>query len=232
MELGYSVDDPIPLHGDNKGAIGVRTVTVPHGPDSSVLQLLYPCRYDLVSTTWTDGGRDSQGPSKTVKVRPSRPLRRLDGYIQPFSIRKPDHRCRCPVVTVWFASRRSPFMIVIMRRPSSSSSCAHLLALLTPPRARPSPFSSSRARAQMLKYRHMQLARSLPASHTKRFLSPLPSSTALCRTSLPFALCFRARSPVMHVHVAGVIELVRPDRAGRRAGIVTCLVVVVPCVVV
>ena len=38
----------------------------------------------------------------------------------------------------------------------------------------------------------------------------------------------RARSPVMHVRVGGVIELVRPDRTGRRAGIVACFVVVVP----
>jgi hypothetical protein len=43
---------------------------------------------------------------------------------------------------------------------------------------------------------------------------------------------FRARCPVMRVRVGGVVELVRPDRAGQRAGIVACLVVVVPCVFV
>jgi hypothetical protein len=63
-------------------SIGVRTVPVPHGPDGSVLRFPYPCRSDLISTTWTDGGRDGLGPSKTVRVRPSRPLRRLDGYLQ------------------------------------------------------------------------------------------------------------------------------------------------------
>ena len=42
----------------------------------------------------------------------------------------------------------------------------------------------------------------------------------------------RACSPVMHVRVGRVIELVRPDRAGQRAGIVACLVVVVPRVFV
>ena len=65
--------------------VGVHAVPVPHGPDRSVLRVPYPCRSKLLLTTWTDGGWDGLGPSKAVSVRPSRPYRRLDGYIQTFS---------------------------------------------------------------------------------------------------------------------------------------------------
>jgi hypothetical protein len=65
--------------------IGVRTVPVPHGLDGSVLRVPYPCRSELVSTTWTVGGQDGLGSSKTVIIRPSQPYRRLDGYLRSFS---------------------------------------------------------------------------------------------------------------------------------------------------
>jgi hypothetical protein len=53
--------------------IGVRTVPVPHGLDGSRTTGPYPCRSDLVPTSWTDGGRDGLDPSKAVNVRSSQP---------------------------------------------------------------------------------------------------------------------------------------------------------------
>ena len=53
--------------------LGLHAVPVPHGLDGSVLRFPYPCRSGVVSTHWTDGRWDGFGPSKTVKLRPSRP---------------------------------------------------------------------------------------------------------------------------------------------------------------
>jgi hypothetical protein len=82
-------------------------VPVPHGLDGSVLRVPYPCRSELVSTTWTDGGWDGLGPSKTVIVRPSRPYRRLDGYLRSFTglkihnlANRSDHRSSFSLVSV------------------------------------------------------------------------------------------------------------------------------------
>ena len=61
--------------------IGLHAIPVPYGPDSSVLQFPYPLPFKLISTTWTDSGRDGLGLFKTIRVRPSRPYRRLDSNL-------------------------------------------------------------------------------------------------------------------------------------------------------
>lgn len=51
---------------DGRLSLGMRTVTVPHGPDGSVLRLPYPGRSRVVGTICTDGGRDGISPSIPV----------------------------------------------------------------------------------------------------------------------------------------------------------------------
>jgi hypothetical protein len=58
-------------------SIGMHTVPVCHGPDGSVLRVLYPCRSKLISPTWTDSGRTVYARPRPSNVRPSRPL---DGW--------------------------------------------------------------------------------------------------------------------------------------------------------
>ena len=62
--------------------LGVRTVPVPHGPDGTVLRFPYPCRFELLWLTLTDGGRDGLGPFMPVTVCPSRPLQRVYGCLR------------------------------------------------------------------------------------------------------------------------------------------------------
>jgi hypothetical protein len=46
--------------------LGVHAVTVPHGPDGSVLRSPSPSPFPLIPTNWTDGGRDGLCPSMPV----------------------------------------------------------------------------------------------------------------------------------------------------------------------
>jgi hypothetical protein len=63
-------------------ALGMHTVSVPHGPDGSVLRRPFPCRSHTTSFHWTDGGRNGLGPFRHVTMLPSRPL---DGHLRTFS---------------------------------------------------------------------------------------------------------------------------------------------------
>ncbi|KAI0263687.1 hypothetical protein BGY98DRAFT_664467 [Russula aff. rugulosa BPL654] len=60
----------------------MHTVSVPHGPDGSVLRRPFPCRSHTTSFHWTDGGRNGLGPFRHVTMLPSRPL---DGHLRTFS---------------------------------------------------------------------------------------------------------------------------------------------------
>jgi hypothetical protein len=59
--------------------VGMHTVSVPHGPDGSVLRWPFPCRSHTTSSHWTDGGRNGLGPFRHVDVLLSRPL---DGHLR------------------------------------------------------------------------------------------------------------------------------------------------------
>ena len=56
--------------------IGMHTVSVPHGPDGSVLRWPFSCRSHTTSFHWTDGGRNGLGLFHHVTVLLSRPLDR------------------------------------------------------------------------------------------------------------------------------------------------------------
>ena len=57
----------------------MHTVSVPHGPDGSVLRWPFLCRSHTTSSHWTDGGRNGLGPFRHVDVLLSRPL---DGHLR------------------------------------------------------------------------------------------------------------------------------------------------------
>ena len=59
--------------------VGMHTVSVPHGPDGSVLRWPFPCRSHTTSSHWTDGGWNGLGPFRHVDVLLSRPL---DGHLR------------------------------------------------------------------------------------------------------------------------------------------------------
>jgi hypothetical protein len=62
-----------------ENVVGMHTVSVPHGPDGSVLRWPFPCRSHTTSFHWTDGGRNGLGPFRHVTVLLSRPL---DGHLR------------------------------------------------------------------------------------------------------------------------------------------------------
>ena len=68
----HVIDLPRPM-------VGLRTVSVPHGPDGSVHTVPVPSPFVLDATQWTDGGRAGLHPSTAVAGRPSRCLDGLYG---------------------------------------------------------------------------------------------------------------------------------------------------------
>ena len=50
--------------------LGLATVSIPHGLDGSVIQLMDPSRSGIIPISRTDGGLPNVEPSNTVIVRP------------------------------------------------------------------------------------------------------------------------------------------------------------------
>ena len=55
--------------------LGMHAVTVPHGPDGSVLRSPFPSPFPAHTNHWMDGAWDGQGPSMPVVERPSTDVR-------------------------------------------------------------------------------------------------------------------------------------------------------------
>ena len=103
----------------------MHTVSVPHGPDGSVLRRPFPCRSHTTSFHWTDGGRNGLGPFRHVTMLLSRPL---DGHLRTF-LWKFQLRLKVPnmIISIPLCSRFPPAFF----NPSSPQDRLHTIHRLS-----------------------------------------------------------------------------------------------------